>query len=243
MKRSCVPPAQVDVAAARRLGTPPLPLRCTLAELRRRLAWFSAHLLGAPWLVARDHVDLPGGHANAPSGGIRPHSYSAGMGEATALDWGILVATAITALFTGWAIWQRWRYTPRPLWVSSPHAKITWYSRGTVNGAWSNWRIENRGDGAAHDVCVFVVRGDGQVIEFLQPGTAIVEPGGHVEVWEDLGEYTGEVRYDPETKSHWDTRVLDWTFRAAELRWRQHPNLNSVKRKRIPLPSLNDWTD
>lgn len=154
------------------------------------------------------------------------------------LDIAVLVATVATAIFTGWAVWQRWRYTPRPLWIAVGNPQSDEFTQSGSDGmARLVWRVDNRGDAAAHDVRVFIEGTSGQFIELPFFGEAIVEPGEHVTASADVTIVSGSLEYVSETFQYVDTRVYGAVPPRVELRWRQHPNLRRVKRQRVSLPS------
>jgi len=149
-----------------------------------------------------------------------------GMEQASILDIGVLAATAVTAVFTGWAVWQRWRYTPRPFWVEPRFVGAKEYEpRGDEPGVLhATWHIENRGDGAAHDVRVQVRHEDGTWVDVEQPDGAIVGPKQHVRVSALVpGRTTG--KYDPVTDTGGDLLIPPIVGFRARVTWRQHPNL------------------
>jgi hypothetical protein len=62
----------------------------------------------------------------------------------------VLFATLLTALFTGWAVWQRWRYTPRPHWTRPLVARVV---SSVENGhVLIEFKVMNVGDGDALNV-------------------------------------------------------------------------------------------
>ena len=158
------------------------------------------------------------------------------MDNVTPLDWGILVATAVTAAFTGWAIWQRWRYTPRPLWVPPRRAEVSPYWQGGTQGAQISWKVENRGDAPAFDVVVFVSTDEGKWRELDRSDRAVIETGEAATAWTDVAILSGDSKLNQETLQVEDTREYGPTPARAQLRWRQHPNLGRVKRQSFPLP-------
>lgn len=151
------------------------------------------------------------------------------------LDIAVLVATVATAVFTGWAVWQRWRYTARPLWVQPILSDVLHQdSSDGTSSVLLVWSIENRGDAAAHDVHVDLDWGDGWY-ELRGASTAIVSPGDSVTAAREVPS-TGRGEYLIERGAFERQPVLNWDPTRARIRWRQHPNLKRVKRVLVDLP-------
>lgn len=162
--------------------------------------------------------------------------------EISAVDVGILVASVATAGFTGWAIWQRWRYTPRPLWMAPVIADAHHYSirreAGMETEATVSWATENRGDAAAHDVRVFVSDG-GSFVERERAGKAFVDPGEAVRASVSMP-VTDRGSYDGSRDAYERPLIYTWKPHRVKVTWRQHPNLNRVKSRVWDLPRPKD---
>ncbi|WEK13899.1 MAG: hypothetical protein P0Y48_01415 [Candidatus Microbacterium phytovorans] len=152
------------------------------------------------------------------------------------IDLIVLGATLATAAFTGWAVYQRWRYTPRPFWKEPVVWGVSFSGEGTDQmRSIVTWSIENRGDASAYDVAIGVaIRG---ARWNPQPGAAQVGPSGEVQV--SIGTpASGDNGY--ESGEYIDTRTVLWHPHLVRVQWRQHPNLGRLRRKSWQLPDPNE---
>jgi hypothetical protein len=145
-----------------------------------------------------------------------------------------MVATSVTAVFTGWAIWQRWRYTARPLWVPPRLVDLERPFEGLSHVVFA---IENRGAASAFDVHVYVgVRR--RMAEQERRSIAEVATGELVRVSVDVAA-TGNPRYDAINDKYLDPVQVKWDDYRVRVVWRQHPSLRRRRRCafQLRLPS------
>ncbi|WEG10406.1 hypothetical protein PU630_07625 [Microbacterium horticulturae] len=151
-----------------------------------------------------------------------------------ALSWGVFIATAATAAFTAWAVWQRWRYTPRPMWVGPSRSPGDSFTRGGEAFVTLGWRVENRGDAAAHDVRSYLAGPDGTFVE--QRSIAVVDSGESIGIWFETRRF-GSSTYDPTTGEFVGDEKYEWSPQRMRVCWRQHPNLKHEKSREWELPA------
>ena len=143
-----------------------------------------------------------------------------------------LIAAALTAAFTGWAVWQRWRYTARPMWIAPRYIGMDPPHQGAAS---LSFEIENRGDAPAFDVHVFVIEPNRSTLEQKRWSVASVDTGDSIRV-SVLVRARGENRYIPERDEYEDPYVITWVHRRVRIEWRQHPSMRRVRTKRFVLP-------
>ncbi|WP_144267697.1 hypothetical protein [Leifsonia xyli] len=149
----------------------------------------------------------------------------------------VLAATVATAAFTGWAVWQRWRYTPRPHWTAPQVERVGYTIKdgrvlvlfSVMNvGDGDALNVEWATDGAAILSCDRVARianGGKAMIDVWLPTDAKLAQGqlGTPDPW-------------PDTET-WDARGVRLT-----IIWSQHPSPRRRRHHFHGLPNAPEPT-
>lgn len=149
----------------------------------------------------------------------------------------IVVATAITAVATTWAIVQNSHNRPRPSWVIDSE-----YSRGSPVGQTNRRsvrvKVTNIGDGPAfHASASFTGIDVTPGWEYGTPPEAKVEPGEFISaaVWVNS---SGTYELDEETDEYLDTRVMEWpSAPRVRVEWREPPRRGKSRAKTFTVPN------
>jgi hypothetical protein len=156
------------------------------------------------------------------------------------MDW-IALATLVigfaTAVFTGWAVWQRSHYNPKPLWVATMDLR----NRGGIaqGKVTVTVNLRNAGNGTAHDVSFYIGRVGLQ--DRLEEKRATVLPGegrDYSFTYEVL-EATDE-GFDEQTGTYPKSEVVrfDASSNSVTVTWREPPVMKRVIPKKFELGSL-----